>query len=937
MHPTAWFWSIGGTAVASLGGGIFAYLRRRYSKSVGKELQPFGSYVGSSLALIAASWMRPRLAGLFGVRPFADVTLTGLTSRMPIPSRGRSEVDIDQAYIRLGLSSSPDRRIADTSLLTAEGSVLIFGEPGSGKSSLTRKLQREGLQQAFLEPYGSRLPFRFEMGRLPWNELPGTSEARVKWMRDLMVEAVARVKRVNRPQFVFQAFAEQSGLMMFLDGLDEVPSDKIESVESFLSEVVQAFLHESPHTLVVVTARTRMRSVLSRSFVDQFGQVLTVTPFTPADVFAFLLRWDFAPERRYADVQRIFEHIQNHVTLADMCTNPLVLAMYVAEDERHTGTTGSAVRLADTRAKFYDEVVSELLYFRREDQQAQERSANTQVLFDRQELLGRIALDHLAESDDPANLVSLDRATRIAQDYWGTDQPRQAATRLTELAVGTGLVTVQVRDVSLQFIHLSIAEYLAGKELSERSHKQLRKVLSRAARDPIAGRRLWETVIFAVSLSNRDVRDQALEQLIDERAPAELIMRMVREVRAYDRPAFAQALDAAGVGLSGRAAADWDEEWLDQLRLLASCLRDAHLVAERPAPASVPTVAEWLGRLIGTDGERFDRVFGLYLTVSTSEALRLADEFGVQGRLLADRERMISALEHPDVVVLALRRIAADPAGSVAWIDLLAEAALRFALVTQMLMDEKHVPRQLAVMADRVSRQHAWHRFGPAAGTFYGAVLAVGADRAWPARPEEEPRLAGRVDILAQVTAGHGKLRVPDVTALVMRHAMGATDVRMALSILEIAKEASFSRQAVNKLLNLDPSIPIRRWIIVATRFSDGVVRLYVDGASEMLIPHLRSARIQRAILARRSYMCGADGRELLEGLNFSVSYLVDHSPLQQASALSEHPGTLWCVPLPRPRGFRMFPPRKARALPEAPINGGHDRGEVRAEGGGTA
>src|SRR5690348_8498082 len=241
--------------VAAVVGAIAGLLWKRYRRSAGKELQPFRSYVAGSLRVAVTRRVRPKLAARIAVRTYADVTLAGFTRQMPIPSRGRSTLDIERAYIRLSLSASPERRVDDETLLTAKGAVLVFGEPGSGKSSLTRKLHREALKQAYLRPMRSRLPLHFELGKLPWDRMPKAPDARVEWLRGLLREQVARVKRVNKPDYVLSAFAEGPGLFVTFDGLDEVPSDRVAAAQSVLAGVADTFRHESPETLVIVTAR----------------------------------------------------------------------------------------------------------------------------------------------------------------------------------------------------------------------------------------------------------------------------------------------------------------------------------------------------------------------------------------------------------------------------------------------------------------------------------------------------------------------------------------------------------------------------------------------------------------------------------------------------------------------------------------------------------
>src|SRR5262249_8593415 len=158
---------------------------------------------------------------------------------------------------------------------------------------------------------------------------------------------------------------------------------------------------------------------------------------------------------------------------------------------------------------------------------------------------------------------------------------------------------------------------------------------------------------------------------------------------SYDLRVFRETVERATKEVSTCPVQDWDADWLAQVRLILSCLGDAHRLAMVRRPANVPTLPAWLADLVDSDETRFDSIFGLYLATSPAEALRVAGDFSVRDRLFADRERIVSAMEHPDLIALAMRMIADGAPDSGVWIDALAEAALRFELVAQMLVEEE--------------------------------------------------------------------------------------------------------------------------------------------------------------------------------------------------------------------------------------------------------
>ena len=91
-------------------------------------------------------------------------------------------------------------------------------------------------------------------------------------------------------------------------------------------------------------------SMIDADYLAQFPDLMELKPFTPSDMYEFLTRWPFG-RHKGAQVTRIHNALADRPTLREMCTNPLVLSMYVADDLKREDAL-----IPDTRTEFYETI-----------------------------------------------------------------------------------------------------------------------------------------------------------------------------------------------------------------------------------------------------------------------------------------------------------------------------------------------------------------------------------------------------------------------------------------------------------------------------------------------------------------------------------------------------------------------------------------------------
>src|SRR5262249_17344141 len=257
----------------------------------------------------------------------------------------------------------------------------VIGDPGSGKSSLTKKLFRDACRKALKDFNRAKLPVIVELRTLqpPENLKPPLAR---KWLYDHILTQVKKTA-VYRMDECFNTCAQTAGLLILLDGLDEVSQKAYARVHAVIDGLDKTLQQMGEKNVIVLTMRAQFHQQVKEDYRTSFGPALFIKPFTPSDIYDFLIKWPFRSDAT-SSIFRIYKELTDRPTLREMCTNPLILSMYVAEDQ-----ASQEVLAPESRTQFYSRVIDELILKRRLKQTGHQ-AAPMKLKEQRERILGKL-------------------------------------------------------------------------------------------------------------------------------------------------------------------------------------------------------------------------------------------------------------------------------------------------------------------------------------------------------------------------------------------------------------------------------------------------------------------------------------------------------------------------------------------------------------------
>ena len=348
---------------------------------------------------------------------------------------------------------------------------MVLGDPGAGKTTLTRWLATAYLLRLKQEADWEELP---DVRSLPDRNLLPI----IVWCRDLDARAIrgsladllehtlrkdelanhtASVQRLLRHRI------NDGSALLILDGLDEIADARLRIQ---FCEQIKRVARAHQQLFIVVTSRIVGYREIGARLIQSFDH-LTLVGLEPEEKDAFARSWCFLterPERREAAALDLIKDIHSSDRIERLTGNPMLLTT-MALVRRKVG------RLPQRRADLYWEAVQVLLNWRSElDEPLDQREAVPQL-----EYLAFVMCNRgvqLLREDEVVIIIEQMRQEFPHVRPVRAREPEELV-RLLERRTGILVETGRIRHEGIdtpvfEFRHLSFQEYLAARAIVHR-------------------------------------------------------------------------------------------------------------------------------------------------------------------------------------------------------------------------------------------------------------------------------------------------------------------------------------------------------------------------------------------------------------------------------------------------------------------------------------
>src|SRR6266508_4288469 len=649
---------------------LFYFFLRRLYKFLRRHLQ----YLLDGFLWFVGRYIVRSLAARTSLRRYCRTQLeAAATKYLQVPGRASLALETDRIFVTLKLEfgGNQEGTFSQGNLLTAGQRVRVVGDPGSGKSSLVKRIFRDACRTAMWEAKDTRLPIIVELKRFTPPKTATDEPELASWAVNELRSTVTAVEGYAMGE-LFDSYISNNGLLVLLDGLDEVSSEAYERTATAIRALSRRLEHASSENAIILTMRTQFHQQVRDDFADDFPPTLYIRAFSPGEIYTFLNRWPFRHNKARA-ITRIYSDLTDRPTLREQREAILGRLAYQNLTDANRPPNSLSWREAV-------EVVSDVY-----------------------------GCDHSGVGE--RYFRELARDTGIISE----ERERES-----------------FRFIHLTFCEfLAAKECAQGRANGWDDLMAAHRRFGDASLPPLRTR-LLEVIPFTCALLPRVQRPDALDE-IAKLGDRQVMGRCFLETQAYDHSRWQSYSEEEAASLTEVSEEEWNEDWLRRLHLFNVVLRDAEEwgkhVGRKPTTITLDQV---FSILVGSSRQRLIRVFSAYAAQDAGAAFRLAEACGVD-LVLEHPGLLIANCTNPPFLAIAMQRAMEERRRTVRWTQILAEAALRSNVVAATLQSSPS-PDEWRALVQRVDFRSRWSLRAAQVSVFFDdtdvhlAYLDMGVD-----------------------------------------------------------------------------------------------------------------------------------------------------------------------------------------------------------------
>lgn len=686
-------------------------------KVVLKHVKEWTEYAFEGLMYFISKHIRQSLAATLSMKRYCRLQLANERIRyLNIPSSRAINLDIDKIFVNLTISYLEKREsnFNHKDFLTIGNRIMVMGDPGAGKSSLIKRVFRDACIGGIKKAKKSKLPILVELKNLDANTVKDDVG---KWFFEYIKKEISQNK-VYKIEDCFENYCSTKGAIFLLDGLDEVSSANYKVICQCINGLSNFLNVIGENNVIILTMRTQFYQQIKNDFIFNFPHATFLKPFTPSDIYEFLSRWHYEKESE-KNISRIYKDLTSKPTLREMCSNPLILSMYVAEDQISGGSISP-----ESRTQFYKKVTEELIVKRRLVQISSSTNSYLALKEQRESILGKIAMRHLFNVNEPKNTLLWSNAITIIKEVLNCDDVN-AEIVFNEISKETGLITQERLKESFRFIHLTFCEFLAAFEAVQGVKDGWNKLIMKHRKlllTNVDGKsRLIEVIPFSTGLLPRVSKEKALTD-VESLRDLSLMAKCFLETKFYSHQCWNSFIQLSKANLLDNVL-NFDEKWLQDLHVFNIVVRDANLASKNLNVNYGVDLSSFYETLIERDKNNLYKILAAFANQDAAAVFNLCEICNIN--LLKDFPQIvIDNCDQIPFLGLIKDKILNDEKVARSWAFLIVESGLQKKLVANLLndMEAEYFLRQIIL---RECKKNVWYYKSIIRETFYTQCVTI--------------------------------------------------------------------------------------------------------------------------------------------------------------------------------------------------------------------